>query len=197
MRADKTRDSAAAKEPAENGPSFAKCHLTLTYAYRLSIVGNSARRPFRIPKQVKVPKTPAFCVSERRSHPHLFYNVGKASPSQNWLEPGNVDAFGHATSTDLKTWTSHNRVMHVVPDSWEGQTVSAPSILKVDNTYKMIYTGFSDKIHGNQTIGLALVTPHDTFREGGQVTLLLEGKPLEGRYVIPPFYDPKGERMKI
>jgi len=86
---------------------------------------------------------------------HLFYNVGKASPNQNWLTPGNEDAFGHATSQDLKTWVSHKRVMHVVPNSWEGQTVSAPSILKVDDTYKMIYTGFSDKIHGNQTIGLA------------------------------------------
>jgi glycine cleavage system aminomethyltransferase T len=49
----------------------------------------------------------------------------------------------------------------------------------------------------NQTVGLALVKPHESFKEGGRVTLFLEGKDLKGRYVKPPFYDPKGERMRI
>ena len=49
----------------------------------------------------------------------------------------------------------------------------------------------------NQTVGLALVKPHESFKEGGEVTLFLEGKDLKGRYVKPPFYDPKGERMRI
>lgn len=86
---------------------------------------------------------------------HLFYNVGTAGPVQGWDTPGNEDSFGHATSRDLRTWERHERVMHTVPGTWEGMVVSAPSILRVDGTWRMIYTGFSDIEFGNQAIGLA------------------------------------------
>ena len=86
---------------------------------------------------------------------HLFYNVGTAGEKQDWNVPGNEDSFGHATSSDLGNWETHERVMHAVPRSWEGQVVSAPSILKVADVFKMIYTGFSDSEFGSQAIGLA------------------------------------------
>lgn len=86
---------------------------------------------------------------------HLFYNVGDAGPTQDWQEPKNEKAFGHATSRDLVTWEQHARILPVVPGTWEGQVVSAPSIVKHDGVFYMAYTGFDDRLLGKQTIGLA------------------------------------------
>jgi predicted GH43/DUF377 family glycosyl hydrolase len=92
---------------------------------------------------------------------HLFYNVGKAAKDQQWFEPGNEKAFGHATSKDLKTWQHHPRILDAVPQSWEGMVVSAPSIIQNDGLYYMFYTGFDDRVPGKQTVGLA--TSKDLF----------------------------------
>jgi len=92
---------------------------------------------------------------------HLFYNVGNAGESQQWFEAGNEKAFGHSTSKDFRIWKHHPRVMGVVPGSWEGMVVSAPSIIKHKDTYHMFYTGFDDRVPGRQSIGLA--TSRDLF----------------------------------
>ena len=92
---------------------------------------------------------------------HLFYNVGNAGQSQQWFEAGNEKAFGHATSKDLKTWQHHPRVLEVVPGTWEGMVVSAPSIIYHEGLYYLFYTGFDDRVPGKQTIGLA--TSKDLF----------------------------------
>lgn len=92
---------------------------------------------------------------------HLFYNVGNAGKVQQWFEPGNEKAFGHATSKDLKNWDHHPRLLDAVPGTWEGMVVSAPSIIKYDGTYYMFYTGFDDRVPGKQTVGLA--TSKDLF----------------------------------
>jgi len=48
-----------------------------------------------------------------------------------------------------------------------------------------------------KTIGLALVAPHEAWREGGKVKFWFEdGKQAEADFAKPPFYDPAGERMK-
>jgi hypothetical protein len=86
---------------------------------------------------------------------HLFYNVGNAGKVQQWFEPGNEKAFGHATSKDLKTWQHHPRILDAIPQSWEGMVVSAPSIILHDGLYYMFYTGFDDRVPGKQTVGLA------------------------------------------
>ena len=92
---------------------------------------------------------------------HLFYNVGTADGTQDWMVPGNEEAFGHATSTDLNTWKIHPRVMHVQGDGWEGKTVSAPSVIQTGKGFSMIYTGFDKQAQGCQRIGLA--TSPDLF----------------------------------
>jgi beta-fructofuranosidase len=92
---------------------------------------------------------------------HLFYNVGNAGKVQQWFEPGNEKAFGHATSKDLKTWEHHPRILDAIPQSWEGMVVSAPSIIQHDGLYYMFYTGFDDRVPGKQTVGLA--TSKDLF----------------------------------
>ena len=88
--------------------------------------------------------------------------MGNAGQSQQWFEAGNEKAFGHATSKDLKTWQHHPRVLEVVPGTWEGMVVSAPSIIEHEGLYYMFYTGFDDRVPGKQTIGLA--TSKDLFQ---------------------------------
>lgn len=89
---------------------------------------------------------------------HLFYNVGKAAAKQDWQDEGNEKAFGHATSKNLRAWTHHERVLPVVAGTWEGQVVSAPSILKHHGKFFMVYSGFDDRVFGKQAIGLATST---------------------------------------
>ena len=93
---------------------------------------------------------------------HLFYNVGAAAPKQDWQMSGNEKEFGHATTTDLANWKSHPRILRVIPGTWEGEVVSAPSILKQGGLYYMFYTGFDDIRRGYQSIGLA--TSKDLFK---------------------------------
>lgn len=114
---------------------------------------------------------------------HLFYNVGNAGESQQWFEPGNEKAFGHATSKDFKTWKHHPRVLDVVPGTWEGMVVSAPSIIKHEGVYYMFYTGFDDRVPGSQTIGLA--TSRNLFKWQRH-----EGNPV---YEAPPWADRRGD----
>jgi len=96
-----------------------------------------------------------YVIKEKDTY-HLFYNVGNAGPEQSWQQAGNEKSFGHATSKDLNNWEHHPRILHVRPDSWEGQVVSAPSILKNNGLYYMVYTGFDDRVLGKQAIGLAI-----------------------------------------
>lgn len=93
---------------------------------------------------------------------HLFYNVGVAGAKQKWQEPGNEKAFGHATSRDLKTWEHHPRILAVVPGTWEGAVVSAPSVIRHNGLYYLFYTGFDDRVNGKQSIGFATST--DLFK---------------------------------
>ena len=108
---------------------------------------------------------------------HLFYNVGNAGESQQWFEAGNEKAFGHATSKDLRNWEHHPRVLEVVPGSWEGMVVSAPSIIRHAGVYYMFYTGFDDRVPGRQAIGLA--TSRNLFQWRRH-----EGNPI---YQSPPW----------
>jgi sarcosine oxidase subunit alpha len=48
-----------------------------------------------------------------------------------------------------------------------------------------------------KTIGLALVAPHEDWREGGKVRLWFDGREVEADFAKPPFHDPAGERMKM
>ncbi len=85
---------------------------------------------------------------------HLLYNIGKAGPRQMWRQPFNEKQFGHASSKDLKKWKIHDYVMPVVPGSWESEVVSAPYVVKVNDRFYMVYSGFDHK--ANQRMGLAV-----------------------------------------
>lgn len=92
---------------------------------------------------------------------HLFYNVGTAGFAQDWQDAGNEEAFGHASSPDLVNWSVHPTVLPIVPNTWQGKVVSAPSIVETSGTFRMMYTGFDNRVFGLQSIGLA--TSSDLF----------------------------------
>ena len=48
----------------------------------------------------------------------------------------------------------------------------------------------------NKTVGLALIKPGPDIREGGHLNLAGDGQQFKVPYQRPPFYDPKGERMR-
>jgi len=90
---------------------------------------------------------------------HLYYNIGNAGPKQMWNQPFNEKQFGHATSKDLKNWVIHDTLLPVVPGTWESDVVSAPYVVRHDDTFYMAYTGFGRR--ANQRMGIA--TSDDLF----------------------------------
>jgi sarcosine oxidase subunit alpha len=49
----------------------------------------------------------------------------------------------------------------------------------------------------DKSIGLALVAPHEDWRDGGKVRLWHGDREIEADFAKAPFYDPSGERMKM
>lgn len=95
-----------------------------------------------------------FCLVKRDDLYHLFHIRG-----ERWTWPVGYRELdlGHATSTDLRTWTPHAPVLPAGPaGAWDESGNWAPDIIEVDGVYYCYYTG-SDK-NNNQAIGLATST---------------------------------------
>lgn len=95
-----------------------------------------------------------FCIVQREGVYHLFHIRG-----ERWTWPvgyREID-LGHATSTDLRTWTPHAPVLPAGPAGmWDESGNWAPDIFESAGVYYCFYTG-SDK-NNNQAIGLATST---------------------------------------
>ncbi|MCB0187847.1 MAG: family 43 glycosylhydrolase, partial [Caldilineaceae bacterium] len=95
-----------------------------------------------------------FCIVKRDNLYHLFHIRG-----ERWTWPVGYRELdlGHATSTDLRTWTPHAPVLPAGPvGAWDECGNWAPDIIEVDGIYYCYYTG-SDT-NNNQAIGLATST---------------------------------------
>jgi|GEM_PF-3453265 len=95
-----------------------------------------------------------FCIVQRAGIYHLFHIRG-----ERWTWPVGYRELdlGHATSTDLHTWTPHAPVLPAGPaGAWDECGNWAPDIIEVDGVYYCYYTG-SD-VNNNQAIGLATST---------------------------------------
>jgi len=95
-----------------------------------------------------------FCIVKRDKLFHLFHIRG-----ERWTWPVGYRELdlGHATSTDLRTWTPHDPVLPAGSHgAWDECGNWAPDIIEVDGTYYCYYTG-SDS-NNNQAIGLATST---------------------------------------
>jgi beta-fructofuranosidase len=98
-----------------------------------------------------------FCIVRHDGLYHLFHIRG-----ERWTWPvgyREID-LGHATSTDLRTWTPHDPVLPAGPaGAWDEAGNWAPDIIEANGVYYCYYTG-SDH-NNNQAIGLA--TSRDLF----------------------------------
>lgn len=95
-----------------------------------------------------------FCIVQRDERFHLFHIRG-----ERWTWPVGYRELdlGHATSSDLHTWTPHEPVLPAGPaGAWDESGNWAPDIIEVDGVYYCYYTG-SDR-NNNQAIGLATST---------------------------------------
>lgn len=95
-----------------------------------------------------------FCLVKQADRYHLFHIRG-----ERWTWPVGYKELdlGHATSTDLRTWTPHEPVLPAGPaGAWDECGNWAPDIIEVDGVYYCYYTG-SDT-NNNQAIGLATST---------------------------------------
>ncbi|MEZ4861795.1 MAG: family 43 glycosylhydrolase [Caldilineaceae bacterium] len=98
-----------------------------------------------------------FCIIQRDGLYHLFHIRG-----ERWTWPVGYRELdlGHATSTDLRTWTPHAPVLPAGPmGAWDECGNWAPDMIEVDGLYYCFYTGSDTR--NNQAIGLA--TSPDLF----------------------------------
>jgi hypothetical protein len=82
---------------------------------------------------------------------HIFYireNLIPGAPTQK--------SFGHAISRDLYSWTEQDTILSIVPGTFEGNQVWAPSVHKIGAVYHMFYVGMrhdpANGYRGAQTI---------------------------------------------
>lgn len=72
---------------------------------------------------------------------HLFYIRENTLPGS----PATQMSFGHATSPDLYFWAEQDTILPVVPGTFEGTQVWAPSVHRIGDTYYMFYVGMRDE----------------------------------------------------
>ncbi|MEZ4678036.1 MAG: family 43 glycosylhydrolase [Caldilineaceae bacterium] len=141
-----------------------------------------------------------FCIVKRENLYHLFHIRG-----ERWTWPVGYRELdlGHATSTDLRTWTPHEPVLPAGPvGAWDECGNWAPDIIEVDGTYYCYYTG-SDT-NNNQAIGLATSTdlfqwekhPANPVVVPGDWSDLALGKDVAGRDAMV-FHDRPNERYLL
>jgi len=99
-----------------------------------------------------------FCLINEGAQWHLFHIAG--TPGVSCCLPGNEIWFGHATTTDFCTWTTHLPCFYIDPAGWDCGHVFAPSVVKHAGKYWMFYTGCS--VENTQRIGVAVSA--DLFR---------------------------------
>ena len=124
-----------------------------------------------------------------------FTNLFEAS--MGWaLDRNKTETVGKAM-LDL---TTHQAIKErVIAFSIEGRSPVTEGALVVDGTQQLgrvtsiIYSPLLKK-----TIGFALVAPHDNWVEGGTVTFWYDsGREAQASFAKPPFYDPKGQRIRM
>lgn len=141
-----------------------------------------------------------FCIVRREGLYHLFHIRG-----ERWTWPVGYRELdlGHATSTDLRTWTPHPPVLPAGPaGAWDECGNWAPDIIEKDGRYYCFYTG-SDR-NNNQAIGLA--TSPDLFEwekyAGNPVVVpgpwsdIATGRDVAGRDAMA-FYDQLADRYLL
>jgi len=93
-----------------------------------------------------------FCLIREGDEWHLFHIAG--TPGVSCGLPGNEIWFGHATTKDFCTWTTHVPCFYIDPAGWDRGHVFAPYVIKHSGQFWMFYTGCS--VENTQRIGVAV-----------------------------------------
>ena len=94
------------------------------------------------------------------SHPVILYDSGVYKIWFNTMAADGKSYTFYATSPDGKVWTRFNNNPVLQPgqsNAWDNGGTTATSVVKVDNIYKMYYTGYSTYTN-KYNIGLATST---------------------------------------
>ena len=81
-------------------------------------------------------RTKEFTIARSDGWFHIFYlreNLIPGVPTQL--------SFGHAISRDLYTWAEQDTILPVVPGTFEGTQMWAPSLHRIDGTWFLFYPG--------------------------------------------------------
>jgi sarcosine oxidase subunit alpha len=117
--------------------------------------------------------------------------------SLGWmLDPAKTETVGKPM---LDLYAGQELKEQVVGFSVDGRTPVKEGALVVHGGKQLgrvtsiLYSPLLDK-----TIGLALVAPHEDWREGGKLRFWFDsGQEAEADFAKPPFYDPSGARMRM
>ncbi len=93
-----------------------------------------------------------FTVVTHAGRHHFFYIERRLTEATPFF-PGNEIYFGHASTANLFDWEVHDPVLLILPETWEGAHVWAPTILRRDGRFVMAYTGLNTQL--SQDLGLA------------------------------------------
>jgi hypothetical protein len=124
----------------------------LVVALAIALAPAPSRAAYMMPGTPLRPKD--FAIVKQDGYYHLFYILNSAVMYPDQTE----NSFGHAISADLYNWTQLPPVLHVSAQGWDNLHVWAPSIVKQDGLWWMMYTGVTaDATHNRtQRMGLAV-----------------------------------------
>lgn len=111
---------------------------------------------------------------------HIFYlreNLIPGVPTQL--------SFGHAISRDLYTWSEQDSILPIVPGTFEGTQMWAPSLHRIDGTWFLFYPGMRD----DQAEGYYLAQTITYATSPDLFTWTRRGAPLFDNRIFPWAYD--------
>jgi hypothetical protein len=84
-----------------------------------------------------------FTIARHRGLYHLIHIDGRLGAS--CYAPGNLTTFGHSSTPDFATWTTHQVALASTPGTWDESHVWAPYVFKDERLgrWVMLYTGLN------------------------------------------------------
>jgi beta-fructofuranosidase len=84
-----------------------------------------------------------FTIVRHRAHYHLLHIDGR--PGASCYAPGNLTTFGHSSTPDFVTWTTHQAALACTPGAWDESHVWAPYVFRDERLgrWVMLYTGLN------------------------------------------------------
>ncbi len=84
-----------------------------------------------------------FTIVHDEARYHLIHIDGR--PNASCFAPGNLVTFGHSSTADFVTWTTHQTALSSTPGTWDESHVWAPYIFRDETNHRwvMLYAGLN------------------------------------------------------